>query len=172
MTWIDYIIGLLLGWAAFKGFRRGFIMEFLSLLGLILGFWAGLHFSKLAAGLLRDTFHITTEYLPLLSFVFVFLAVLLGVYFLGKMLETSAELLLMGWLNKLLGIVFGALKQALILSFLLMILNHFAPSGDILSKEDQQKSFFYKAIKGIAPLMLPRIKELGKGIDEGLTAEG
>lgn len=164
MIWIDFIIGGLLVWAAISGFRKGFILELATLLGLIVGIWAGLHFSKLAAELLKETFHLQGAYLPILSFLVVFVIVMIGVYFFGKILEKSAEVMLMGWLNKLLGIVFGVLKQALILSFILMILNNFAPSVDIITKEQQQKSYFYNTIKGIAPLMLPKIKSLGSEI--------
>lgn len=154
MIWIDFIIGGFLAWAAISGLRKGFILELAMLLGLIVGVWAGLHFSKLAAALLKETFHLQGAYLPILSFVVVFIIVLIGVYFFGKILEKSAEVMLMGWINKLLGLVFGILKQALILSFILMILNNFASSGDIISKEQQQKSYFYNTVKGIAPLII------------------
>jgi len=164
MVWIDYIIGGLLLWAAISGLRKGFILELAGLLGLIIGIWAGLHFSRLAATFLKETFHLDGIYLPVLSFVVVFILVLLGVKLLGKILEKSAEVMLMGWLNSLLGLVFGILKQALILSFVLMILNTFASSGDILDKDQQQKSYCYKPIKSIAPLMLPAIKSLKKEI--------
>ncbi|MEI6575427.1 MAG: CvpA family protein [Bacteroidota bacterium] len=160
MQWFDILTGVFLAWAAFKGFRRGFIREMITLICFILGIWAGFHFAKLASGFLKSTFDIQATYLPIFSFLFIFIVVMIGGYFVGKVLEKSVEMMLLGWLNKLLGIVFGVLKQALILSFVLMIVNNIATSGDVLSKEQQQKSFFYKSIKCIGPLVLPEIKSL------------
>lgn len=45
MDWLDILILILLGASAWKGFRRGFIIELASLVGLVLGIWAGIHLS-------------------------------------------------------------------------------------------------------------------------------
>ena len=87
MVWIDFVIGGLLAWSAISGFRKGFILEMASLIGLVLGIWAGLHFSKLAAALLTETFHLQGSYLPVLSFIVVFIIVVVAVYFFGKILQ-------------------------------------------------------------------------------------
>ena len=49
MNWLDWTLLALVTFAAIKGFSRGFIVEICSLLALVLGIWAGIHFSDRVA---------------------------------------------------------------------------------------------------------------------------
>ena len=49
MNWLDWTLIALIAFAAVKGFSRGFIVEVCSLLALVLGIWAGIHFSDRVA---------------------------------------------------------------------------------------------------------------------------
>ena len=46
MNYLDIIIIIPLIWGAYKGFRKGFIIEIASLIALILGIWGGINFSS------------------------------------------------------------------------------------------------------------------------------
>jgi membrane protein required for colicin V production len=140
----------------YKGFQKGLILELAMLVGLIVGLYAGYHFSSWMAAWIKGNFNVQGEYIPLLSFILVFILVLLGMYILGKLIEKTAEALMMGFLNKLGGAVFGALKMAVILSFVIFILNWVSPSGQVFSKAQQEKSFLYKSVSSIAPLLVPK----------------
>ncbi|MCX6272497.1 MAG: CvpA family protein [Bacteroidetes bacterium] len=166
MSTIDLIFGIPLLWAAIRGFNKGLILELATLVGLVAGLWAGIHFSGFAADLLRDTFNIKEKYLTILSFSVVFVLVILAVISLGKLLEKSAEALSMGFFNKLAGALFSVLKTALILSFILFIINGFMPGHEIISKSRKEKSFLYGPVSSLAPLLLPKIKSARSQVPE------
>lgn len=166
MTTIDIILAIPLAWAIYRGFKKGLILEFATLIGLVAGLYAGIHFSGLAAGFLKYNFNLTGSYLPVVAFALVFILVILGVYFIGKILEKTAETLMLGLINKIGGAVFSFIKMALILSFLFFIINSFAPGGNIISKSQQDKSYLYKSITGFAPLLLPKIKTVTRDLPE------
>jgi len=71
----------------------------------------------------------------------------------GKVLEKFVNILLLGFLNKLTGAVFGILKGALLLSILIFVINYFN-FGDYLFKEEARtKSMFYEPVESIAPAL-------------------
>ena len=62
----------------------------------------------------------------------------------------------MGWINKLLGAVFGLLKMALICSVILIVLERM--SIDIApSKSDDDKSILYQPVYNLAPMLFPKV---------------
>ncbi len=165
MTSVDLVLAVPLAFAIYRGFKRGLILELAMLVGLVLGIYLGIHFSKAAAVFLRDTFQVNGPYLPVLSFAAVFILVLIMVWFIGKLMEKTADLLMLGLLNKILGAFFGVIKMAMILSFFLFFLNSFTPSGSIISKSMAEKSFLYKTISSFAPVLLPKIKSEKQKLD-------
>jgi membrane protein required for colicin V production len=68
-----------------------------------------LHFSGTVEGYLRTHAETDSKWYPLLSFVLVLLAAIVAVRLLGKIIEKSAEVLLLGFLNRLLGMLFFAM---------------------------------------------------------------
>ena len=158
MNYIDVILAIALIWFAYKGFTKGLIIEVTSLIALILGIYISYHFSGYASGLLTKYFNLEGKYLPLISFTVTFIVVVIAVYFVGKILEKVVNLVMLGFVNKLLGAVFGILKIALILSTLFLIINSI--QIDIIPKEARKKSILYKPVEGLAPSLLPKLKEL------------
>ena len=58
MSVIDLIVGLLMLWAVFNGWRQGLILQLCSLAGIVLGAWLGIRFAVAIVGrLLRKVFH-------------------------------------------------------------------------------------------------------------------
>ena len=134
MNTLDIILAIPLAYALFRGFRRGLILELAMLVGLVLGIYLGIHFSRAVSTFLTETFHMKGSYMSVVSFAVVFLLVLMMVFFIGKLMEKTADILLLGLVNKLLGAFFGLIKMVMILSFILYFLNSFSPSGSIFSK--------------------------------------
>ena len=91
--------------AIIKGFRNGFVVAVFSFLGIIIGLAAAMKLSTVVAGWLKDSTHISATWLPFLSFVLVMIAVVLLVRLGALFIQSAMELVLLGWLNKLSGIV-------------------------------------------------------------------
>ncbi len=131
-----------MAWFAYKGFTKGLIIELASLAALVLGIYAALYFSDITADFLVTYLKVGKKYLSLIAFVLTFILVVIGVVTLGgRILEKFIDILLLGFLNKLAGAVFGVLKGMLILSLLLMLMNYIG-AGNLLDKKNPRKFTF------------------------------
>jgi len=159
MNTLDIILGILLLLFAYRGFTQGFIIGLATLVGLVLGIWAAVHFAGYATHVLRDVVHLHTSHMALASFIFTFLAVLILVFILGKLLTGIINLMALGLLNRLAGALFGIAKGCLILSAFLYVFTSLDLRGKFLSNQQRQQSVLYKPVAAIFPALLPLVKE-------------
>jgi membrane protein required for colicin V production len=155
MSFIDIILIALFIIAGFHGYKKGFVSQFASLAGLLLGIWGALKFSDFTADLLIKYFHISTEYLHLIAFGVTFLIIVFIVHLIGKAVEGVFELAFLGYANSILGVVFGVLKMAFILSVFLIIIEKADTKMNILPNDIAEKSIFYRPIARLAPSIFP-----------------
>ncbi len=105
---IDVILVFLMILAIIKGYRNGFVVAVFSFLGIFIGLAAALKLSTLVAGWLKDSTHIAAAWLPFLSFLLIMIGVILLVRLGALFIQTAMEAVLMGWINKLSGVVLYA----------------------------------------------------------------
>src|SRR5690606_41474776 len=96
MNYLDIIIVIPLIWGAYKGFRKGFVIEIASLVALVLGVWGGINFSSYSAEYLSKAFNISAEIMPLLSFVVAFIAIVVLVFFIAQMVDIGVKRVVVG----------------------------------------------------------------------------
>jgi membrane protein required for colicin V production len=155
MHYIDIILLVVFIIAGFNGYRTGFVRQIASLAGLLLGIWGAIQFSELTASFLVENFSLTTKYLPIISFALTFVLILIGVHFLGELVNKIFDLALLGFANSMLGVVFGVIKTVLILSVLFVLAEKFSNKIRILPENLEERSLFYKPIKNVAPAIFP-----------------
>jgi len=155
MNFIDIIIVLFLGWGFIMGFRKGFVIEIASLTALIIGIWAGIHFSDFISSLLISKFGWNSEYMPVISFLVIFIIIVIAVFILAKIIEKFINLLALGMLNKIAGAVFGSIKYAVILSVAILIFNKFDTDKKLENKAEA--SLLYKPVAAIVPSVIPKL---------------
>jgi membrane protein required for colicin V production len=159
MNWIDMVIIVLLIFGLARGFINGFIKELASLLALILGIWGAIKFSTFTAERLYDYFDMTGPYVGTIAFMITFVIIVVIIHFLGLLLDKFAETISLGFLNSLLGLVFGVFKTALILSVIFVVLNAINARHHFLPEDKIEQSKFYNPIADIAPAIFPIIGE-------------
>jgi len=157
MNWLDIVLAIPLLWFTYKGFRNGFIIELASLAALILGIFVALHFSFYAEDYLRDNFEIAENYLYIISFAITFIIVAVLVYLVGKIIHKLVSIIALGFLNRLVGGIFGLLKTALVLSVILYFLNGFDTDSSIIKPEVKSDSYLYDPIQSLVPMIIPRL---------------
>jgi membrane protein required for colicin V production len=116
---VDILAAVCLGLAIFKGISKGFVVALCSLLAWIVGLAAALKLSALVAGYLGRNTGITGQWLPFVSFLIVFVAVVVLVRLLAAAIEKALQVAMLGWANRLAGVVLYALLYFTILSVLL-----------------------------------------------------
>jgi membrane protein required for colicin V production len=159
MNWIDLIIIIILGVALVRGFTDGFVKEVASLAALILGIWGAIRFSTFTAGKLYEWFDMTGQYVGIVSFLVTFGVIVVLINFVGILVDKIVDTVSLGFLNRLLGIVFGFFKAVLILSVFFVILNAIDVRRPFLPKEKIEESIFYNPISDVAPALFPIIGE-------------
>ncbi len=160
MNFFDIIFVIPLLWGAYKGFTKGFVLEVASFVALGLGVWGGLKFSYLSAEYLSKLFDISEKLMPLISFSVVFIIIVVAVFLLAKLLQSVLKKAALGLVNRLLGLVFGVLKFAFILSVILNLINVFNNEIEFITPEKKEASLLYQPIEKVAQLLIPGIKEL------------
>ena len=116
---IDIITAVLLVIACIKGYQKGLILAVFSILAFIIGLAAALKLSAVVAGYLKGSISVSAKWLPFVSFVAVFLITVLLVRWGGKLIERSFKVVLLGWVNRIGGIIFYAALYMIILSVFL-----------------------------------------------------
>lgn len=144
---IDIIFIVLLVTAIFKGYTKGFIIAIFSVLALIIGLAAAIKLSVITAAWLKDAVHIAAKWLPVIAFGLVFLIVVLLVRLGAKALQKTAEFALLGWVNKLAGILLYMALYTVILSVLLF----YAEKVNIIEQNTIVSSKTYSFIKPWGP---------------------
>lgn len=119
---IDVILAVLLLLALIKGWRKGLVMAVFSLLAFVIGLAAALKLSAVTAVYLGHQVNVSARWLPVLSFLLVFLLVALLVNWSGRFVEQVLDLASLGWINKLGGILLYAVLYILLYSVALFYL--------------------------------------------------
>lgn len=157
MNYIDIVLGILLIFAAISGFRKGLIAEVASLAALILGIWGAIKFSYITSEFLIENFNLQTEYLNLISFAVTFVVIVILVHIVGSAVTKMIDVVMLGFVNKLAGLVFGVIKSALILSIILVVFDKIDEDVHILSEKTKENSRMYEPIRSFAPTIFPFI---------------
>jgi membrane protein required for colicin V production len=163
MNWIDATIVVILILSMVMGFINGLVKEVASLAALVLGIWGAIKFSAFTAEKLYDYFDMTGKYVGVISFLITFGIIVVLIHFVGLIVDRIVDAASLGFVNRLLGIVFGLLKSVLILSVFLVVLNAINDKTSFLPKDKIEESFLYNKISDIAPAIFPIIGEGGFG---------
>ncbi|MDG1673814.1 MAG: CvpA family protein [Flavobacteriales bacterium] len=154
---IFLLLALLVG--AWRGFAKGLLLSVASLVGLVGGIWAASHFSHLVAERLSEHVTWSVNTMHMASLALTFLLVVVGVHLLAKLLEKVLDLVALGFVNKLAGAVFGLLKVALILSFVMLLLNQTVGPREWLP-ESEPASVLVGPVEAIAPAITPALERI------------
>jgi membrane protein required for colicin V production len=150
---IDVLFLLFMVLAVFRGIRHGFIISVCSGLAIIVGLAAAIRLSAAVAASVSP--HYSSRWLPVLTFLLIFLGVVIVVRLGARMAEKAMGLVMMGWLNKLAGVVLYAIIYTIILSVVLF----YAVQLHLIGPRMLGSSITYPFIRPWGPLV---IDEFGK----------
>lgn len=157
MNYIDVVILIPLLWAGYRGFSKGMIIELAGIAAFILGIWGGIHFSDLIAGFVKE--NISDKYEPVISFTIIFIAIVVCVFVIGKMLEKVINLAQLKIANKLAGAAFGVGKIVLIWSFLIIIINQYDAKFHFIPADTKEGSLLYDPLIDLSKTIVPAVED-------------
>lgn len=153
---IDLAFLAVLFLAIIKGLQKGLIIGLFSLLGFIIGLAAALKLSAVAAGYLAESTSISAKWLPLVSFIAVFVLVMILVNLGARVLDKTAEALMLGPVNKIGGIFFYLFLETIIFSIVLF----FVVQMHWVSPETIKASTVYPWVEPVGPWVINGIGKI------------
>jgi membrane protein required for colicin V production len=147
---IDIVFAIIIVLALIKGFQKGLVVALFSFVAFFIGLAAALKLSALVAGYLGKSTNISNQWLPIISFAVVFIIVIILVRLGAKMIEKSVQAVMLGWLNKIGGIIFFLAIYITIFSVLLF----YADQLNLLQQETINKSVSYKYVQPWGPKII------------------
>jgi|SRR5690554_690820 len=159
MNFLDLILASILLYGLVKGLWKGFFVELASLISLLLGVYLAIKFSGFTAHFIRDKFSSDSDYLEIIAFAITFVMVVIGIILLAKVFTKIADFASLGWINRLLGGIFGLVKMIFILSIILHFFQKINATGIFLSEEKLNESVLYNPVVTASGLVFPIISE-------------
>ncbi len=147
---LDAVLGILLAIAFGYGWSRGLIRSLLALLSTVVALVAAIKLSQVASFWLRDVVQINATWMPLLSMLAVFAAVMTLFMLAGRLLESMLQALALGTLNRIAGGMVYAGAAALLLSTLLW----YSTSMNIIPEQNREGSRLLPVMLTAAPAVV------------------
>ncbi len=157
MAILDIVLGILLIWGLYKGLKNGLFVEIASIIALIAGIYGAIHFSYIAGDYLEEHMQWNEQYMNIASFIITFIAIVILVHIAGKLLTKFADFAMIGFLNKLAGALFGALKVAVITGALLVFLDRMNNTLSFISDDAKKESILFEPIKEIGAFVFDTV---------------
>jgi membrane protein required for colicin V production len=147
---IDFIFAALMVLAFLKGWQRGLIVALFSIIAFIIGLAAALKLSTAVAGWLGSSTNVSAKWLPFISFALVFFVVVLLVRLGGKLIEKTFQAVMLGWANRIAGILLYAALYTIIFSIFLF----YAEKIQLLKPATVTSSLTYTFIEPWGPKVI------------------
>ena len=123
MSSVDLVLAVIILIGAVSGYREGFLMELFSFAAILLGVLGAFKLMGYAMVFLSGEFDINETILPYVAFALVFIAILIAVRLLGKLLKVSIDKTFLGQIDQAAGAGLGLLKAVFLLSVSLWIID-------------------------------------------------
>jgi membrane protein required for colicin V production len=153
---IDLIFAVLMVLALIKGYQKGLIIAVFSIIAFVIGLAAALKLSAVVAEYLKESISISAKWLPFIAFALIFFAVIILVRLGGKLIEKTFQAVMLGWVNRLGGILLYAALYLIILSIFIF----YAQKLQLLQPSAIQSSQTYHFIQPWGPLVMDNFGKL------------
>ncbi len=156
MNVTDIILLLILGFAGYRGYQRGFLVSLLSIVAFLVATILAFFLLDWGVQMLDDLVEGFNGVLPYLAFVLIFIGVAIAINLIGKVLKKAIDLTLLGGFDSVGGGIVGILKWVFGLSLLIWLSQNV---GIEVPPDMQKSSLLYSKIEPVAPLVLDSISE-------------
>lgn len=146
--------------ALVRGIQKGFIEQVISLVSIFVGAWAAYRFASPLGVWLKDYINLEPKILGVVSFAVIVILTVFILTLIGKLLSKTLSLASLGFVNRLLGVVFALLKAALVIGLIIFVFDTLNTKWAIVNTQILQDSVIYKALHGAAMKVFPYLKNL------------
>lgn len=150
----DIVLLIILSLGTYRGYQKGLLREVVALVAFVVAVVGALQLLSWGTLLLSEKLQTESSWLPILAFLMLFVAILLGVTAAGRMMKSAIDLTPLGFLDGLAGALLGAFKWAFGISLILLLLDHAE-----VELPAQQESTLYSYVHPFALTVIDRLEE-------------
>ena len=158
MATLDIILLICFLPGIIRGISKGFLEQALSLAGIVLSVWAAFKFSALVCGWLKPYLSLSETTLNVVAFALILIAVSIVVLLVAKLLTKVLEMSMLGWLDKILGLVFALVVNALLLGVFIILFDTLNLKFGFVKPEVLDGSVVYTTLRDFCYLVFPYLK--------------
>jgi len=160
MNALDIILLLCFVPAVIRGLSKGFLEQFLTLAGVVVGVWASFKFSSFVSEIIRPYIEASDTMLNAAAFAIILVVVCVLAFLLSKALTKIIRTSLLSWVDKLLGVIAGVLVTGLALAALAVSSEAISGAMELGDAEILKNSKVYNFLKDAAYIVFPYLKSL------------
>lgn len=155
MEIVDIIIVIILGLGAYEGFKQGFLMSIVGLVGFVVAIILGFYFMDPMAGWLAENVREVNLGYPIAGFLVIFFISMILIRVVGWTLKKLINIILLGGIDSAAGGVLGALKAGFFISLFLWFTTEFQMD---LPKKWLKSSETLGYIQPMAPAVIANVE--------------
>lgn len=159
MNWFDFLVGVFLIIALFKGYQKGFIMQLVGLATIIIAAIFGGKLAQLILPELNRMIDTSPNIALALSYVLAFVAIALVVFLIGRVVQKFISVVQLSFINRVLGGVVALVSTMLVLSIVLNIVLILDVNETVIKKEIKESSFFFERVEAVVPAIVPYLNQ-------------
>lgn len=152
---IDIILLLCFIPAIVQGISKGFVGQVVALASVILGAYLAFHFSTAVSEWLAGYIAADGNMIKIISFAVIVIVVIIVLNLIGGLISRVLRLVMLGWLNKFLGICFAILKTVIILGLIINLFDGLNANWHLIKPETLDASVLYNGIRNICQQIFP-----------------
>jgi membrane protein required for colicin V production len=130
-----------------------------SLAALLMGIIGAIKLRPVFAALLDSVFNIAPEHLNVIAFAVAFITIVLLVHIIGFLVDKLISAVALNFVNRVLGMGFGLLVTAFVISMILWPINEVNREKQIIKPKYIEGSLLYKPLSAFAPAVFPYLKK-------------
>lgn len=143
--YIDIFLAIFILIGAIQGFHRGVIRTLFAILGIVIGFLAALKFAPYVVTFFERVFHLSPLVAMILGLLLTFVALLLGIRWLGRSFENSLKLVKLNFINKVAGAVLYAALMIIVYSAVIWFIDR----TNLLGEAEKAESRSYPLLQEV-----------------------
>jgi len=152
------------------------VLEVFTFIGLLAGYLIALRIKSNVAVFIQQWLHLPDIVINTASFILIFVLIIILFRFIAGRIREFFKWTFLGWVDRGGGFLIGLLKGGLIASLLVLLISIIPFSERV--KQEQENSFLFLPVRGIAPAVFnviktayPKTEDFYNEVKQGLTAE-
>lgn len=160
MNVFDIIIYLALAWAVFNGWRRGFLLQLISLVAVAAAVYCAIKFGAQAGVMLS----LEGPSASIVGFLVIFVASIIIISVGGRLLRAVLRFSGLGAMDVVLGVLFSALKMALVVCVSFSWFATINKNYSLVSEQIVGESRWFETAVGLTDKITPFFNELTNNV--------